>query len=188
MYPPCEPAESAQRRLIMIARALCHVVAPVTARGRNVLKARFAEGSAFKTWKTHKIVQLAKLLALNAAWKKQGRTHFKLKEIGDWLGYTDPKATTMAKSVLKDAIESLPALGTQIAQTMVQEDEAEALIADWIGRLTVCSELKNATFGAGRLAISCVSSVSQEFRMTKLSLNAPALPIESINSASCASE
>jgi hypothetical protein len=120
-------------RWLMSARE--HVRPPVVARGRHTLKGSFDKGTAFKTWQNHKIVQLADLLALNAKRKARGEKPYTEAVLGErWLGMTEPKHTSYAKKVLKEALATLPALGAQIAQEMVNATIAQELIAAWIAK------------------------------------------------------
>ena len=81
----------------------------VLKRGPQALNASFGE-QKFSTWKSHKILQLADLLA----WKAREKINVSEAELGSWLGF-DKKKTELAKKLLYDALRSIPALAAQIA-------------------------------------------------------------------------
>ena len=129
---------------LVLKAAREHVSPPVLARGRNTLSSSFDNRTAFKTWRNHMIVQLADLLALNAARKARGETSYPEKVLGMWLepievatkraGLAEPKNVYKAKSVLKAALARLPSLVTQVAQEKGNNEKAQKLTADWIAR------------------------------------------------------
>jgi hypothetical protein len=82
---------------------------PVLKRGPQALNASFGE-QKFSTWKSHKILQLADLLA----WKARKKINVSEAELGSWLGF-DKKKTELAKKLLYDELRSIPALAAQIA-------------------------------------------------------------------------
>ena len=110
---------------------------PVVKRGKQTLKGLFDKGTAFKTWRQHKIVELADLFAWRATLSPEIARHYPDHKLGeDFLHFvSNPRnETNMAKRVLKTALGSLPALATQVAQSMTAS-EAPDLIAARVGQL-----------------------------------------------------
>jgi hypothetical protein len=117
----------------MLEEVRKHFGPPVAKRGRYALNSRF-DKNTFAKWRNDKIVQLADLLARNAALKARGASSRPDHVLGKLIGKNSARETSEAKATLKKALASLPALAAQIAQDMVRAQIAQEMIAARIAK------------------------------------------------------
>jgi hypothetical protein len=91
---------------------------PIKRPGKRSTGSTF-NANTFASWRRHKIIQLAELLA----WKQRdGLKSISKAQIGRWLFSSDPKKSVeAAEKVMRRAIDSVPALDMQAAEASARK-------------------------------------------------------------------
>ena len=105
-----------------------HLKPPVAKRGRYQLNSAF-DATTFSKWRVAKIVEFAELLAWRATLDANVQSQIPDHLLGAHAGLADAKATSNARKVLKEALDSLPSLSAQVAHGVAQ-NKKEAIAAD----------------------------------------------------------